>query len=88
MASFGAFGSMFISTSFRSRYPESGAVSTVTAAASSPASSPSPASQPPQFATHASTCSGSTREAPSGSVEKITVKWLVVGTWSMAKGRL
>ena len=58
------------------------------AAASRPASSPRPASQPPQFATHASTCSGSTRDAPSGSVEKITVKWLVVGTCSRANGRL
>ena len=69
----GASSSTLCSTSRRSRVPESGAVSIVTDAASTPGSSPRFASQWPQSATHTSICSWSTSAAPSGSVPITTL---------------
>lgn len=63
----GASGERRGRTSFASRVPESGAVSTMTEAPRSPVSCESLASHPPHEATQLSTWSGSTREPPSGS---------------------
>ncbi len=67
--------------------PVSGAVSSVTEAATRPGSSASASSQEPHSATQMSTCSWSTSADPSGSAPSTTVKSFVDGTSISANGR-